>query len=77
MTNAMTAGLPPVHPGDVLKEDILPAVKATRTEIAGRPGVSRQTLYGLLNGETPVSSLLAQARAAVWRVGGDMVQSPA
>lgn len=59
MTNSLTAGLPPVHPGEVLKEDVLPAVKATRKEVAERLGVSRQTLYDLLNGETPVSSLLA------------------
>lgn len=59
MTNSLTAGLPPVHPGELLKEDILPAVKATRKEIADRLGISRQTLYDLLNGATPVSSLLA------------------
>lgn len=59
MTNLLIAGLPPVHPGEVLKEDILPAVRATRKEIARRLGISRQTLYDLLNGETPVSSLLA------------------
>ena len=59
MTNKLTTALPPVHPGEVLREDILPAVKATKVELAGMLGISRQSLYDLLKGKTPLSSLLA------------------
>lgn len=37
----------PVHPGDILKEDVLPALKLTVTEAARQLGVSRQSYTAL------------------------------
>jgi addiction module HigA family antidote len=39
---------PPTHPGALLREDILPALKLSVTETARRLHVSRQTLHELL-----------------------------
>lgn len=38
----------PTHPGAVLKEDVLPALGMTQTELARRLGVSRLTVSELL-----------------------------
>jgi addiction module HigA family antidote len=43
----------------MLREDVLPALKRPKTEIADRLGISRQTLYDLLNGKTPVTPNIA------------------
>jgi hypothetical protein len=40
-------GLPPMHPGELLREEILPALNRSKTEIARLLGVSRQTLYDI------------------------------
>ena len=42
-------GLPPMHPGELLREEILPALGRPKTEIAKLLGVSRQTLYDILD----------------------------
>src|SRR6202140_2303281 len=47
-------GLPPMHPGELLREEILPALDRSRTEIARLLGVSRQTLYDVLKEKQPV-----------------------
>lgn len=59
MANAMTAGLKPTHPGEVLRDVILPAVKPGKAEIARLLGISRQHLYDLLGGRKPVTSRTA------------------
>ena len=41
-------GLPPMHPGELLREEILPSLDRPKTEIARLLGVSRQTLYDVL-----------------------------
>ena len=38
----------PSHPGAVLREDVLPALRLTVTEAAGNLGISRQMLHGIL-----------------------------
>lgn len=38
----------PTHPGAVLREDVLPALGMTQTELARRLGVSRLTVSDLL-----------------------------
>jgi antitoxin HigA-1 len=40
--------LPPVHPGAVLREEVLPALGFSLSEVARRIGVSRQTLHRIL-----------------------------
>ena len=52
-------GLPPMHPGELLREEILPALDRPRTEIARLLGVSRQTLYDVLKEKQPVTPVMA------------------
>lgn len=55
MTNHLIAGLDPVHPGDILREDVLPTIRVSKTDIARRLGLSRQSFYDLINAKVPVS----------------------
>ena len=52
-------GLPPMHPGELLREEILPALARPKTEIARLLGVSRQTLYDILEERQPVTPGMA------------------
>jgi antitoxin HigA-1 len=52
-------GLPPMHPGELLREEILPALDRPKTEIAKLLGVSRQTLYDILDEKQPVTPAMA------------------
>ena len=52
-------GLPPMHPGELLREEILPALDRPKTEIAKLLGVSRQTLYDVLAEKQPVTPGMA------------------
>jgi addiction module HigA family antidote len=52
-------GIRPVHPGEMLREDVLPALGKSKSEIARLLGVSRQTLYDVLNEKQPVTANLA------------------
>jgi addiction module HigA family antidote len=52
-------GLPPMHPGELLREEILPALDRPKTVIARLLGVSRQTLYDLLQEKQPVTPGMA------------------
>src|SRR6202171_5718974 len=51
--------LPPMHPGELFREEILPALGRPRTEIARLLGVSRQTLYDVLRERQPVTPIMA------------------
>lgn len=59
MTKTLISGLPAVHPGDVLREDVLPAIDLSRADLAARLSLSRQGLYNLLNGKAPISTATA------------------
>jgi addiction module HigA family antidote len=52
-------GLPPMHPGELLREDIVPALGRSRVEIARLLGVSRQTLHAILTERAPVTPEMA------------------
>jgi len=54
-----TRGLPPMHPGQLLREEILPALGRPKTEIARLLGVSRQTLYDIVEEKQPVTPTMA------------------
>ena len=43
------SSIEPVHLGEILRQDILPALSVSKTAIAAALGVSRQTLYDILN----------------------------
>ena len=57
--NPLLKGLRPVHPGEMLREIVFPALGKPKTEIARLLGVSRQTLYAVLNEKQPVTANLA------------------
>jgi addiction module HigA family antidote len=48
-----------MHPGELLREEILPALARPKTEIAELLGVSRQTLYDILDEKQPVTPIMA------------------
>ena len=39
---------PPTHPGAILREDVLPALGMSVSDVAKAPGVSRQKLHRIL-----------------------------
>jgi addiction module HigA family antidote len=45
----------PAHPGEILREDVLPELGLSKVAFARHLGVSRNTLYKLLNEEQPVT----------------------
>ena len=50
--------LPPVHPGEIIKEDILPSVGLSVTAASKALGVSRQMLHDILAERKPLSVLM-------------------
>ncbi|MGH9382114.1 MAG: HigA family addiction module antitoxin [Thermoanaerobaculia bacterium] len=58
-TNPVKRGLPPMHPGELLREDVLPALGRSKVEIARLLGISRQTLYDILAEKQPVTPGMA------------------
>jgi addiction module HigA family antidote len=53
------SGLPAMHPGELLREDVLPALARSRSQIARLLGVSRQTLHAILSERAPVTPEMA------------------
>jgi antitoxin HigA-1 len=51
-------GLPPVHPGEIIREDILPSVGLTVTAAAKALGISRQMLHDILAERKPLSAIM-------------------
>ena len=51
-------GLPPVHPGEIIKQDILPSVGLSVTAVAKALGVSRQMLHDILAERKPLSAVM-------------------
>ncbi|GAB6042433.1 HigA family addiction module antitoxin [Endothiovibrio diazotrophicus] len=66
----MTTMHNPPHPGDTLKEDILPALGLTVTDAARQLGVTRATLSRVLNGRAAISPEMA-LRLEQWLGGPD------
>ena len=51
----MTRMYKPPHPGETLREDVLPAMGLSVTEAAKQIGVTRATLSRVLNGRAAIS----------------------
>jgi antitoxin HigA-1 len=51
-------GLPPVHPGEIIRQDILPSVGLSVTAAAKALGVSRQMLHDILAQRKPLSAVM-------------------
>ena len=49
----------PTHPGELLRDVVIPATGRTKTEIATLLGISRQHLYDILSERKPVSPAVA------------------
>ncbi len=49
----------PPHPGETLREDVLPALGLTVTEAASQLGVTRAALSRVLNGRAAISPEMA------------------
>lgn len=56
----------PTHPGAFLREIILPAVSASKVDIAAALGISRQSLYDILAERQPVTPAMAVRLGAVF-----------
>jgi antitoxin HigA-1 len=52
-------GRRPTHPGAILREDVLPALRMSVTEAAEKLGISRQMLHGILAEKHAVSPEMA------------------
>jgi addiction module HigA family antidote len=50
---------PAMHPGELLREDVLPALGRPKTEIARLLGVSLHTLYDILDEKQPITPAMA------------------
>ena len=46
---------PPVHPGEILREDVLPTLGLSVSEAARRLGISRQQLHRVLACTHPIT----------------------
>ena len=49
----------PAHPGELLREVIIPATGRLKSEIASLLGISRQHLYDILRDRKPVTPKVA------------------
>jgi len=56
-------GLPPTHPGELLREEIMPAARLTQEELARRLGVSRRTINEIVGEKRSVSADMAHRLA--------------
>ena len=50
---------PPIHPGEIVREDVLPALGLSVSEAARRLGISRQQLHRVLACTHPISTEMA------------------
>jgi len=64
---------PPIHPGEILKEDVLPNLRMSISQVAERLFISRQHLHRILNGTHPITPEMAlriakftNQRPALW-----------
>jgi addiction module HigA family antidote len=55
----------PVHPGEILREDVFPALRLTKPALAAALGISRQTLHDLFTLKRSVTPDMALRLEAV------------
>jgi antitoxin HigA-1 len=72
MTNPLLGGLKPTHPGELLREDVLPAIGKPKAEVARALGISRATLYDILNEKQPITPAMALRIGKVTRSNPEM-----
>ena len=62
-------GFPPPHPGEYLREDIVPALNMTVTDLADHLGVSRASLSELIHCKRGVSIQMAIRLGQAFQTG--------
>ncbi|MEW6186375.1 MAG: HigA family addiction module antitoxin [Thermodesulfobacteriota bacterium] len=50
---------PPLHPGEILRKDVLPSLGLSVSEAARRLGISRQQLHRILSCTHPITTGMA------------------
>lgn len=63
----------PAHPGEIIKEDVLPHFGLSISEAAERLQVARPNFSNVLNGKTALSAELALKLEAVFGVSADLL----
>jgi antitoxin HigA-1 len=56
---ARLAAFQPSHPGEILREDVLPGIDMPLSRFASHLGVSRQTLYDIINERRSITADIA------------------
>ena len=56
---ARRSRLPPTHPGEILRDEILPGLRVSVSEAARQLRVTRQTLHRILSGRSGISPEMA------------------
>ncbi|HLB42855.1 MAG TPA: HigA family addiction module antitoxin [Gammaproteobacteria bacterium] len=59
MSKLRTKNRRPTHPGAILREDVLPPLGITQTELADKLGVSRRTVSQILHEHRPLTTDIA------------------
>jgi addiction module HigA family antidote len=71
-TNKLLRGLKPMHPGELLREVVLPAIDKPKTEIVRLLGISRQSFYDILDEKQPVTPVMALRFGKLFGNGPDI-----
>lgn len=71
-TRPAPCGLPPMHPGELLREDIIPALGRPVGEIAALLGISRQALHAILTERAAITPLMALKLGKLCGNGADL-----
>lgn len=59
MSTLKTKNRRPTHPGAILREDVLPSLDITQSQLADRLGVSRRTVSQILHEHRPLTPDMA------------------
>jgi len=62
----MSKRLEPMHPGEFLREIVLPGTGLPKTRLAAKLKLSRQTLYDIVNERAPVTARMAMRLARLF-----------
>ena len=62
----------PTHPGEILREDVLPGARLTQDKLARLLGVSRRTISELLHERRPVTTDMAHRLARAFGTSPEM-----
>jgi addiction module HigA family antidote len=72
MANKLLRGLKPMHPGEFLREVVLPGIGKPKTGIAKLLGISRQSLYDIIAERQPVTPAMALRLGKLFGNGADL-----